>query len=261
MITVTDAASAARYGLQTARLRNSAGKFVAPTAASLTAAATSATGSPVAEITPAGATAKTAYPLAQLVYAAVRPGVLNAAARKDYAALLRYAIGGGQVSGADPGLLPGGYAPLPARFRTAAAHAATALVQYTGPSTAGGSTGNGAGSSSGSETIGTGEGSSGVVSGAPAGDATPPSASAVPSDSPSYDGGKAVQTTAAGTTPADPASPLRYAVPVGAALGAVAGVGAPFAGGGRLSLGTVQTAVRRLRARRGWPRLRGGAAD
>ncbi|MEV6480733.1 hypothetical protein [Streptomyces sp. NPDC051576] len=242
VITVTDAASAARYGLQTARLRNSAGKFVAPTTTSLTAAANSATGSPVAEVSPTTTTAKTAYPLAELVYAAVRPGSLDAAARKDYAALLRYTAGNGQVSGADPGLLPAGYAPLPTRFRTAADHTATALLHYTGPTTAtgGGSTGNGAGgSTSGSETIGTGEG--GVVvlpGGAGTGDgaATPAAASAVPSDSPSYDGGKAVETTAAGTTPADPASPLRYAVPVGAALGAVAGVGAPFAGGGRARL-------------------------
>ncbi|MGW5234459.1 hypothetical protein ACWEQU_19735, partial [Streptomyces nodosus] len=53
---------------------------------------------------------------------------------------------------------------------------------------------------------------------------------------PSYDGGKAVQTTALGTTPADPGNALRYAVPVGAALGAAAAVGAPFAGGSRLRL-------------------------
>lgn len=240
VITVTDAASAARYGLQTARLRNAAGTFVAPTTTALTTAAASASGTPAAEISPANAKAKGAYPLAQLVYAAVRPAALDTAARKDYAALLRYAAGNGQLSGADPGRLPAGYAPLPAKLRTRTAHTATALLHYTGPSTTGGGStgGSTSGSSGGGDTTSTGAGSSGGASGGPASDGGTPSggASATPSGSPSYDGGKAVQTTAAGTTPADPATPLRYAVPVGAALGAVAGVGAPFAGGGRLRL-------------------------
>ncbi|MGW3157058.1 hypothetical protein [Streptomyces sp. NPDC001089] len=253
VITVTDAASAVRYGLQTARLRNTAGTFVAPTTGSLTAAASSASGSHVAEITPAEATAKGAYPLAQLVYAALRPAKLDAAARKAYAALLTYAAGTGQVPGADPGLLPAGYAPLSTAQRTKAAHAADALLHYTAPSTTdGGSPGTSGGSSGGDGgTGGTGDsGTSGDTGGTDgsgggtAGDGTTPgtggtasgggSASPTPGGAPSYDGGKAVETTAQGTTPADPANALRYAVPVGAALGAVAGLGAPFAGGGRL---------------------------
>ncbi|MFF4354575.1 hypothetical protein [Streptomyces sp. NPDC001530] len=258
VITVTDAASAERYGLQTARLRNTAGKFVAPSTASLTAAAASATGTGAPEITPAKATAKGAYPLAQLVYAAVRPAKIDAAARKDYAALLRYAAGAGQTSGADPGLLPAGYAPLSTALRGKATDAADALVHYTAPSSSssssapssdgggsdGGSTGGGTGGSGGSDSLGSGDGSGGSVSGGSTGGsaggdsgATPSAdASPTPSDKPSYDGGKAVQTTARGTTPDDPANSLRYAVPVGAALGAVAGIGAPFAGGSRLRL-------------------------
>ncbi|MHC3470125.1 hypothetical protein ACYF6T_15570 [Streptomyces sp. 7R007] len=234
VITVTDAASAARYGLQTARLRNAAGTFVAPTTASLTAAAKSATGKPVAEITPAGAKAKDAYPLAQLVYAAVRPAKLKSDARKDYAALLRYAAGSGQVSGADPGRLPAGYAPLPASLRERTARAAQALLHYTGPT----ADASGGTSSGGSGTTGTGAGGDGT-SGTAAGDGTGPTtaqASATPSARASYGGGQAVQTTAGGDTPADPANPLRYAVPAGAALGALAGAGAPFAGGSRLRL-------------------------
>ncbi|WP_030939270.1 hypothetical protein [Streptomyces sp. NRRL S-646] len=236
MITVTDAASAARYGLQTARLLNSAGRFVAPTAAALTTAAKSASGKGVAEITPANAKAKGAYPLAQLVYAAVRPAGLDAAARKGYAALLRYAAGSGQVTGADPGRLPTGYAPLSAELRARTAHAADALLHYKGGSTAGGS-GSSGGSTGGdggggAATAGSGSSGGGTTTGGPGG----AGASATPSAQASYDGGKAVQTTAAGNTPADPANPLRYAVPVGAALGAVAGAGAPFAGGSRARL-------------------------
>ncbi|WP_327697150.1 hypothetical protein [Streptomyces sp. NBC_00459] len=252
VITVTDVASAARYGLQTARLRNAAGRFTAPTPASLIAAAASASGAKAPEIVPAKATAKGAYPLAQLVYAAVRPAKLDAAARKDYATLLTYAAGKGQMSGADPGRLPGGYAPLPKALRDRTVKAATDLAHYTGPSADPGgssSSGGASGGSSGGDTSGGGSGTSGGLGGsggtqagtatdggAAVGAASGGGASTKPSDRPSYGGGQAVETTALGTTPADPANALRYAVPVGAALGAAAGIGAPFAGGGRLRL-------------------------
>ncbi|MFE2098016.1 hypothetical protein [Streptomyces sp. NPDC059468] len=238
VVTVTDAASADRYGLQTARLRNTAGKFVAPTAAALTEAAKSASGKDVAEITPANAKAKGAYPLAQLVYAAARPGWLKADARADYAALLRYAAGAGQISGADPGRLPDGYAPLSRTLRDRALKAAEALLHYKGAPATDGDSGSG-GTSGGQSSGGTGDGSGGATSGGASGAGgrgADGGASATPSAQASYDGGKAVETTAAGNTPADPANPLRYAVPVGAALGAFAGLGAPFAGGSRLRL-------------------------
>ncbi|MFD4609844.1 hypothetical protein ACFWOT_17440 [Streptomyces sp. NPDC058440] len=259
VIAVTDAASAERYGLQTARLRNAAGRFTAPTTAALTAAAASAAGKGAPEITPARATAEGAYPLAQLVYGAARPGELDAAARKDYAALLRYAVGDGQISGADPGRLPAGYAPLSRDLRTRALQAADTLEHYTEPSShgggpGGGSTGGNGGSVSGgsdSGGLGTGglgtgggSGSGGVSGGGAAGGGTGSGgtgpgggkASPTPSGAPSYDGGTAVRTTAFGTTPDDPANALRYAVPVGAGLGAAAAAGAPFAGGSRLRL-------------------------
>ncbi|MFG3291373.1 hypothetical protein ACGF3G_21505 [Streptomyces sp. NPDC048179] len=238
VITVTDAASAARYGLQTAELENSSGKFVAPTAASLAAAAATASGSGVAEITPANATAKDAYPLAQLVYAAVRPGKVSKAARQDYAALLRYAAAAGQTSGSDPGKLPIGYAPLSGKLRAQTVKAAGALLHYTGPSPAddGSADGGGTDTSGGGAPGSAGDtGGTGAVGGTGTG-AGGAGGSASPSASASFDGGKALETTAAGNTPADPANPLRYAVPVGAALGAVAGAGAPFAGGSRLRL-------------------------
>ncbi|MGW1780816.1 hypothetical protein ACWCQQ_16970 [Streptomyces sp. NPDC002143] len=234
VITVTDAASATRYGLQTARLRNAAGTFAAPTTTALTAAAASAAGSQVAEISPATATAKAAYPLAQLVYAAARPAELDAAARKDYATLLRYAAGDGQLTGADPGRLPAGYAPLPKKLRDRTVSAANALAAYQGgPSGSGNSSSSGSSSTGGSGTE-TGAGSASADGGA--GAAASGAASASPAVSASFGGGDAVRTTALGTTPDDPANALRYAVPVGAALGAAAAVGAPFAGGRRLRL-------------------------
>ncbi|MFI6247242.1 hypothetical protein [Streptomyces sp. NPDC051016] len=262
IITITDAASAARYGLQTAQLENSAGKYVAPTTAGLTAAAATASGSGVAEITPDSTTAKAAYPLAELVYAAVRPGKVSKAARQDYAALLRYAAGTGQTLGADPGKLPEGYAPLSTKLRAQTVKAADALLAYTGPtSTDGGSADGGGTDTSGGGPSGSGGTADGGTTGG-AGTGTPADgASATPSVKASFDGGKALETTAAGNTPADPSNPLRYAVPAGAAIGAVAGVGAPFAGGRRLSMASAVAAVRRLRVRRGWPRPRGGAAN
>ncbi|MEU9344482.1 hypothetical protein AB0D74_25125 [Streptomyces sp. NPDC048278] len=254
IITITDTASAARYGLQTAELKNTAGKYVAPSTAGLTAAAATATGSGVAEITPANATAKGAYPLSELVYAAVRPGKESKAARQDYAALLHYAAATGQTPGADPGKLPDGYAPLSSKLRAQTVKAANSLLTYTGPtSTSGSADGGGTDTSGGGAPSGTGTVDGGTTGGA--GTGTPADGTSTsPSAKPSFDGGKALETTAAGNTPADPANPLRYAVPVGAALGAVAGVGAPFAGGRQLSVASVTAAVRRLRARRGWSR-------
>ncbi|MGW3283669.1 hypothetical protein ACWDR3_03355 [Streptomyces sp. NPDC001002] len=261
MITVTDAVSAARYGLGTARLLNTAGKYVAPTDASLTAAATSASGAGAAEVSPAKATAKGAYPLAQIVYAAARPAELSAKVRAEYAGLLRYAAGKGQVTGADPGRLPVGYAPLSEKLRTRTLAAADALQRYKGGSTGGGSGSSGGSTGGGSGTDGSSAGAGSSGGGDVSGGSTGGGASATPSGGPSYDGGKAVQTTATGDTPADPANPLRYAVPAGAALGAVAGAGAPFAGGRQLSITSTIAALRRLRVRRGWSRPRGGAAN
>ncbi|MFK0281835.1 hypothetical protein ACIQVL_15375 [Streptomyces sp. NPDC090499] len=236
VITITDAASAARYGLQTAELKNTAGKYVAPSTASLTAAAATATGSGIAEITPANATAKGAYPLSELVYAAVRPGKVSKTARWDYSALLHYAAATGQTPGADPGKLPDGYAPLSSKLRAQTVKAANSLLTYTGPTSSDGGTADGGGTdTSGGAPSGT-DGVNGGTTGGP-GTGTPADGSSTsPSAKPSFDGGQALETTAAGNTPADPANPLRYAVPVGAALGAVAGVGAPFAGGNRLRL-------------------------
>ncbi|MDX3072279.1 hypothetical protein [Streptomyces sp. MI02-7b] len=231
VLTITDAASADRYGLQTARLLNAAGAFAAPTGNALAAAATSSSDASVPEIDPATATAKDAYPLAQLVHAAVRPAALDAGARKDYANLLRFAAGAGQNTGTGPGELPPGYAPLPAGLRARADKVADALAAFKPAHSAAGD------DASGDDIDGGGGGAvddTGPSYGGTPGDPTASaSVSTTPSAKPSFDGGDAVQVTANGTTPADPANTLRWAVPAGAALGAVAAVGAPFAGGAK----------------------------
>ncbi|MFJ4921460.1 hypothetical protein [Streptomyces sp. NPDC088725] len=266
MLTVTDAASAARYGLQTARLRNAAGEFTAPSAGALAAAAAKApVKDGVRRIDPA-AKVKGAYPLAMVVYGAARPAKLTAEARKQYAALLTYAAAEGQSTGTAPGNLPAGYAPLPAAFRTEARKAVQELVSWkpakgeSGPEESAGSSGgtgegtdgdgagndggaaeSGAGATGSAGSTGTGStGATGATGGsAPGAESTPgaaPSGSAVPASGAGPVIGTGVQTLAGGITPGDPAAALRYAVPIGAGLGLLAAVAAPFVGGQRLPL-------------------------
>ena len=141
MLAVTDAPSAALFGLQTVSLSRagddgSGRAFVAPTTDSFgagLAAMSSADGtgwlvpSPLAPV-------PGAYPLTTLTYAAVSPADLDATARHDYAAFIDYAAGPGQTSGFDPGQLPRGFAPLPESLRTQAANAAAQIRDWAPPS-------------------------------------------------------------------------------------------------------------------------------
>ncbi|MGH3860585.1 hypothetical protein, partial [Actinokineospora sp.] len=133
-IAVVDTVTAQRYGLLTAKLRNAAGKFVEPTNEALTAglsemAPTSVPG--VVATNPASKSAN-AYPLTNLTYAATVPSALDAAAGRDYADLIRFATGAGQVTGDGAGELPRGYLPLPAALRTQALDAAEVIARDAG---------------------------------------------------------------------------------------------------------------------------------
>jgi hypothetical protein len=121
MLGLSDTASAARYSLVPASLRNVAGEFVTPTAESMAAAVTSAK---------AGAggllqgdiltTNPRAYPLTVITYAATAPAKLSVTERADYARLLRFVVGPGQTPGTAVGNLPDGYLPLPQNLRNGA---------------------------------------------------------------------------------------------------------------------------------------------
>jgi hypothetical protein len=131
VIGLTDTASASRYKVVTAELLNPAGQFVAPTEASLQAAAAKMTRDPEqAQVlrfdldSDDVAGAPTAYPLTMPVYAASRADSTDAAARTAYAQFIRYAVGAGQEPGEDVGMLPGGYAPLSKELRAQALRAA-----------------------------------------------------------------------------------------------------------------------------------------
>ena len=167
MLAITDSPSAARFGLQSARLSRAGDdgddrRFLAPDSGALTAAVEAMEPGAVAdvlEVDPA-ADAPNAYPLTALTYAALAPLSLDDEARSEYAAFLDYAVGDGQVSGLEPGQLPPGYAPLPAALRTQGREAVKAVVELQ-PSS---SVASGSSSPTGEQSAqGTGSSSSAVI--------------------------------------------------------------------------------------------------
>lgn len=131
ILSLTDAPSASRFGVQMARLSragdNGANRsFIAPDAAGISAGVDAMAPKDeraVREPDPK-ATAPTAYPLTTLAYAAVKPLSLDTAARSEYASFLDFVAGDGQLPGLEPGRLPQGYAPLPLPLRNQTADAA-----------------------------------------------------------------------------------------------------------------------------------------
>ncbi|MEU6013668.1 hypothetical protein ABZ826_06230 [Streptomyces sp. NPDC047515] len=176
VLAIVDAASAARYGLQTAALRNADGAFVTPSPDSLLAGVAAMRDSAVPGVlapNPGGAKGRV-YPLASVVYAGACTGT-GAAERKDYASLIRYAAGAGQDPGVSPGQLPPGYAPLPKALRSEALAAADRLQNAKsapgggdagGP---GGPAGSGGAGAPGGGPAGAGGGAGGTGGGAAAG--------------------------------------------------------------------------------------------
>ncbi|MGH3786631.1 MAG: hypothetical protein ACRDRG_08780 [Pseudonocardiaceae bacterium] len=211
VLAVVDTATASRYSLPTAALRNAVGQFVTPTTVSLLAGAAAMKPSAVAGVleSDVSATDPAAYPLTALSYAVTSPSTLDAAAGKDYAALVLYAAGPGQQPGAEPGRLPAGMAPLPDALRAQAAAAAATIEAQAGttspgapaqrPASAGPSlrTGSGgaAGSPGGPSTAATG--GSGTTSGGGVG-APPAGGSSV---APRGAGGGAAETPSASQQP------------------------------------------------------------
>lgn len=135
ILSITDSASASKFGVQTARLSragdNVAGReFIAADVEAMTVAASDAMipkqGPWVLEPDPTMKVAG-AYPLAHLTYAAITPLSLPDKQRQEYADFLEYASGPGQEPGPELGQLPRGYAPLPEKLRFQAAIAAMVI--------------------------------------------------------------------------------------------------------------------------------------
>lgn len=143
VLSMTTTAAAARYQNITASIRNASGQYVAPTTASMAAAAAAMTPTltqpKVLEYDPSSAAAlqaSTAYPLTMPVYAATNPLQTDASLRAKYANLIRYAATDGQVQGAGVGELPDGYAPLPKSWANQALKAADAIEKGISPNIA-----------------------------------------------------------------------------------------------------------------------------
>jgi hypothetical protein len=131
ILSITDSASAAQYGVQVARLSRSGDnnpdrRFIAPDGAGLTAGAAAI----VAGADPGTGPAE-AYPLTELTAAAVTPLGLDDTARREYAAFVEYAVGPGQTPGFEYGRLPAGYQPLPEDLRARAMAAARLIRELT----------------------------------------------------------------------------------------------------------------------------------
>lgn len=135
VLSVTDSAQAARFGLQTAALSRSGDDgvsriFVAPTESGLLTGASAMKPSGIAGVVvPDPATSGAgAYPLPMLTYAATIPSRLDAAARTDYARFLTFAAGPGQRRGTSFGSLPPGYVSLPSSLARRTLDAADAVL-------------------------------------------------------------------------------------------------------------------------------------
>ena len=130
-LAITDTASAARLGIQMARLSASGDdgttrEFLPPTQQALIDGLSAVDDQPLVVSRPVVSTS--GYPLTSLTYAAVAPLKLDARARIEYSAFIRFAVGEGQKAGVDSGELPAGYAPLPERL-VQEANAAAQMVE------------------------------------------------------------------------------------------------------------------------------------
>jgi hypothetical protein len=135
VLALVDTATAARYQLPMAQLKNASGQYVAPTQASMKAAVTDMDDprvDGVLESNPA-TKVKAAYPLTEVSYALTAPRQLSEDEAKDYADFVRFVAGDGQTPGIAPGQLPEGYLPLPPALRKQAAEAADVIEARGGP--------------------------------------------------------------------------------------------------------------------------------
>ncbi|MFP3461108.1 hypothetical protein R5O87_09685 [Arthrobacter globiformis] len=131
VISITDAASAARFQLPTAQLCSSDGTAcVAANNASLQAAAGAFEPTGTAGVVGPDSTpdyASGAYPLTVPVYGVVNSAAVTAADARTYARLFDYIGTAGQEQGFRSGTLPPGYAPLTAALKAQTAAAAGTL--------------------------------------------------------------------------------------------------------------------------------------
>jgi hypothetical protein len=248
MFAIVDQARAAEYDWPTASLLNPAGAYVAPSDTSMLAAVgdmTTDTATGTAALAYGDATSPfardvSAYPLTNVDYAmAPTSGIAPAKAAK-IAGFLRDVIapGGGQATGAVPGTMPAGFAPLSATQQAQAAAAAAQVAPAAPASGSGGTTivqvgqtvinnyvSNNSGSTGG--TVGGSSGSGGILGntgtttgGTASGGALAPT-TAGRTLTPPVVSPTSLAPAAAGTPNPDQAGPARLVLPVLLIAGAV----------------------------------------
>lgn len=137
LFAIIDEGDAAAFQLPVASLQNAAGRYVAPTEASMTAALgdmTTAKNHITHEIkfTDHRKNVRGAYPLTMVIYAMVPTGGISKAKAAKIAQWLDFAANQGQQPGYGPGLLPPGYLPLTAAMRAQTLRAANEVLKQTG---------------------------------------------------------------------------------------------------------------------------------
>jgi hypothetical protein len=135
LFAVIDEGDAAAFRFPVARLLNAAGRYVAPTAASMAAALSSLTptgGNRITEQVDFAKQKANAYPLTMVIYAMVPTSDISATKAAAIARFLDFVAGPGQVRGLNVGQLPPGYLPLPASLRAQTLRAANAVRNRTG---------------------------------------------------------------------------------------------------------------------------------
>jgi hypothetical protein len=236
LLAVVDAATATRYGLPTAALRNTAGNFVAPTTDGLQAGEGTMKPSAVKGVLGSDRTTTdpAAYPLTALSYAVTAPSKLDKAAGKDYATFLRYAAVKGQEQGVAPGQLPFGMAPLPDVLKAQTLAAAATIEAQAGatvsgtaeppPISAGAGTAGSASGSNGAEGTGGTATASGGGPGAPPLSVAPPGVSSPAAKLPSV-----AQQSVARTrrTPSLPSTAVSVILAIVLICGALAATSSP----------------------------------
>lgn len=135
VLALMDTATAARFQVTMARLKNASGAFVTPTEDAMDTAVGAMTNSSVPGVLESnpGTKRRTAYPMTQVTYAVTAPRQLSADEAKAYSRFVTYVTGAGQTPGLAPGQLPEGYLPLTDELRAQARAAAALIAKRGGP--------------------------------------------------------------------------------------------------------------------------------
>jgi hypothetical protein len=135
LFAILDQGDASAFNLPVAALENAAGKYVTPTAASMTAAVEHdmvTAGNGLTQQVNVAKKVKAAYPLTMVVYAVVPTSGTPKKTATKIAQWLDYVAGAGQKQGLQAGDLPPGYAPLTAKMRAQTRKAAKEVLDQTG---------------------------------------------------------------------------------------------------------------------------------